>query len=270
MSGLVVDDANHVTRSWGSVNSRVYDALATRTLVITNGMVGSYDTFEGLLPYYNDQESLVDLINEYLQDDKKYDETISLLYDNIVKHHTYDKRADELVNIIQNSVLNNKQVFIKQHLGHKMNYEQQQKMICIGVQVDYGQQHVVDNIKLFIESLELQRKQLELDQQQSFILGLSYHIIVTSQANHNDKNLLQELVESYNQQDDTPQVSLFNEHNLVDTEGNVFLGYDILEQFINFIVEERHQCEWIMIANGDNKYSSVSKMMFATDIICNN
>lgn len=34
---VVLDDNNHVTKQWGSVNSRVYDALAVGVLVITNG-----------------------------------------------------------------------------------------------------------------------------------------------------------------------------------------------------------------------------------------
>jgi hypothetical protein len=34
---VVLDDSNHVTKHWGSVNSRVFDALATGTLVVTNG-----------------------------------------------------------------------------------------------------------------------------------------------------------------------------------------------------------------------------------------
>lgn len=36
-SKVVIDDANHVTKPWGSVNSRVFDALACGTLVLTNG-----------------------------------------------------------------------------------------------------------------------------------------------------------------------------------------------------------------------------------------
>jgi hypothetical protein len=34
---IVLDDNNHVTKAWGSVNSRVFDALAAGALVISNG-----------------------------------------------------------------------------------------------------------------------------------------------------------------------------------------------------------------------------------------
>ena len=36
-TNVVLDDNNHVTKVWGSVNSRVFDALAVGVLVITNG-----------------------------------------------------------------------------------------------------------------------------------------------------------------------------------------------------------------------------------------
>jgi hypothetical protein len=34
---IVIDDANHVTKPWGSINSRVFDATSAGALVITNG-----------------------------------------------------------------------------------------------------------------------------------------------------------------------------------------------------------------------------------------
>ncbi len=46
---VVIDDANHVTEPWGSVNSRVFDALSSGALVITNSRRGSEDVFAGLL-----------------------------------------------------------------------------------------------------------------------------------------------------------------------------------------------------------------------------
>ncbi len=49
----MVDDANHVTKPWGSVNSRVYDALATGALPLTNGILGSIDAFRSQLPVYS-------------------------------------------------------------------------------------------------------------------------------------------------------------------------------------------------------------------------
>jgi hypothetical protein len=35
-AAIVIDDANHVTKTWGAANSRVFDALAAGCLVITN------------------------------------------------------------------------------------------------------------------------------------------------------------------------------------------------------------------------------------------
>jgi O-antigen biosynthesis protein len=39
-ASVVLDDSNHVTKAWGSVNSRVFDALAAGVLVVTNGRIG--------------------------------------------------------------------------------------------------------------------------------------------------------------------------------------------------------------------------------------
>ena len=54
---VVVDDANHVTKDWGSVNSRVFDALAAGALVVTNGELGSTEVFEGKLPVYRSRQN---------------------------------------------------------------------------------------------------------------------------------------------------------------------------------------------------------------------
>ena len=37
---IVLDDSNNATMPWGSVNSRVFDALAAGALVVTNGESG--------------------------------------------------------------------------------------------------------------------------------------------------------------------------------------------------------------------------------------
>ena len=42
---ILVDDANAVTLPWGSLNSRVFDAISAGTLVITNGESGFLDLF---------------------------------------------------------------------------------------------------------------------------------------------------------------------------------------------------------------------------------
>ena len=65
---LVLDDANHVTKTWGAANSRVFDALAAGCLVITNSQSVSDEVFDGELPVYRDPMHLKELVDHFLND----------------------------------------------------------------------------------------------------------------------------------------------------------------------------------------------------------
>ena len=73
---IVIDDANRVTKPFGSVNSRVFDALCSGVLVITNGELGSKLTFNGKLPTYNTEKELTDKIKFYLENEGKREDLI--------------------------------------------------------------------------------------------------------------------------------------------------------------------------------------------------
>ncbi|MGB3559429.1 MAG: tetratricopeptide repeat protein, partial [Geitlerinemataceae cyanobacterium] len=90
---IVIDDANLVTKEWGSVNSRVFDALGAGALVITNGVKGSEEVFGGLLPTYDSPESLEALLREYLTDEPKRLERVAQLQKMVLEQHTYNNRA---------------------------------------------------------------------------------------------------------------------------------------------------------------------------------
>jgi GT2 family glycosyltransferase len=98
---IAIDDANHVTKPYGSVNSRVFDALLSGTLVITNGILGSNELFNGELPYYETTEQLDDLLNHYLNNETAYKEKIESLQAFILEQHTYQHRADSLRALLQ-------------------------------------------------------------------------------------------------------------------------------------------------------------------------
>ena len=98
---LVIDDANHVTKKYGAVNSRVFDVIASGTLVITNGTIGANETFNGMLPNFNSKSELNDLIKFYLENDKDRIDKIKKLNDFVLKNHTYEKRALTIKNTIE-------------------------------------------------------------------------------------------------------------------------------------------------------------------------
>jgi len=93
-SKITIDDAVvGITKPYGSVNSRVFDAIAGGTLVFTNGIIGAKETFGGLLPTYESKEELHTLLQEYLSDNSKRQKHIEKLQEFVVNHHTYRIRA---------------------------------------------------------------------------------------------------------------------------------------------------------------------------------
>lgn len=109
---IVIDDANRVTKPFGSVNSRVFDAIASGALVITNGVLGAEETFHGLLPIYNNEKELEKNINFYLSNEDARIKKVKELQEIVKQHHTYDVRAKEL-KLILNSYLQSYKIAIK-------------------------------------------------------------------------------------------------------------------------------------------------------------
>jgi len=93
---VVVDDANRVTKRYGSVNSRVFDAIASGVLVVTNGDIGAEETFKGILPVYKSKEDLSKLLQYYLSHEGERKAKIRELQEFVLSHHTYDQRAEKI------------------------------------------------------------------------------------------------------------------------------------------------------------------------------
>ena len=93
---IVIDDANKATKKYGAVNSRVFDALACGTLVLTNGKKGAEDTFKGKLPVFNTKIELNNLIEYYLSNEDERITKIKELQKFVLLNHTYGNRADTL------------------------------------------------------------------------------------------------------------------------------------------------------------------------------
>jgi len=90
---IVVDDANHVTKPWGSVNSRVFDGLAANRLVVTNSVIGNEEVFGGKMPTYSSAEELSQLLHRYLGDETARNELTAELRSVVEHSHTYRHRA---------------------------------------------------------------------------------------------------------------------------------------------------------------------------------
>lgn len=116
---IIIDDANRVTKPFGSVNSRVFDALCSGVLVITNGELGSKLTFNGKLPTYNTEKELTNKIKFYLENESKRKDLIKELQSIVIKEHTYDIRVNQLLKILKQNNKLNQTILIKTSVPNK-------------------------------------------------------------------------------------------------------------------------------------------------------
>ena len=99
-SKIVIDDANHVTKPWGSVNSRVFDALACGTLVLTNGVLGSQEAFHLQLPTYSDMDDLTAQLRYFLTHEEARIQRVKQLQVEVLRQHTYRNRAEQFALLV--------------------------------------------------------------------------------------------------------------------------------------------------------------------------
>jgi len=91
---IVIDDAVvGITKPYGSVNSRVFDALGAGVLVISNGVIGAKELFGDLLPTYESHEELHKHLDYYLKNEDAREALVKKLQQIIVQKHTYRIRA---------------------------------------------------------------------------------------------------------------------------------------------------------------------------------
>lgn len=110
---IVIDDVNRGAKSFGAVNSRVYDALATGALVITNGAVGAEETFNGQLPVWRSKEELNSLLEFYLNHEDARKEKVRQLQDFVLKNHVYENRARTFKEVLEQEYVFKTRIAIK-------------------------------------------------------------------------------------------------------------------------------------------------------------
>jgi spore maturation protein CgeB/GT2 family glycosyltransferase len=90
---IVLDDSHPVTRIWNSLNSRVFDAAAAGSLVLTNCAGGAREVFGDLLPSYTTPEELRELISFYLEHPAEREKRAEALSRSVREQHSYKVRA---------------------------------------------------------------------------------------------------------------------------------------------------------------------------------
>ncbi len=103
---IVIDDVNRGAKNFGSVNSRVYDALATGSLVITNGALGAKEIFKNKLPVWESKKDINNLIEYYLTNEDERKAKVKVLQKIVMKDHTYQNRAESIKEIINLNLRN--------------------------------------------------------------------------------------------------------------------------------------------------------------------
>ena len=90
---IVVDDAAISTKACGSVNSRVFDALAAGAVVVSNGALGVHELFDDAFPTWSDAPSLVALVERILREPDRAAEDARRYRSQVLARHTYPTRA---------------------------------------------------------------------------------------------------------------------------------------------------------------------------------
>lgn len=89
---LILDAANNTTQKWASLNSRIFNGIASKKIVLTNSSEAAR-LFKYPIPVYDNTNTLSAKIELYQNNAKKYEEDTTKLYNELKSHHTYKHRA---------------------------------------------------------------------------------------------------------------------------------------------------------------------------------
>ncbi|MBI4645377.1 MAG: glycosyltransferase [Bacteroidia bacterium] len=262
---LLIDDANTVTKPWGSVNSRVFDALGKGVLVITNGDIGSREIFNGLLPVYHSEESLTKLIDEYLSDEKKRKYLVKKLQTIVLENHTYDNRIKFIKSILKKRSAQKSLVIKIPAPNWDVAEEWGDYHLALGLKKSFEKQ----DIKVKLQVLNEWNDTTDIDYDYVLVLrGLSkynpksHHLNLMWNISHPDKIAIEE----YNLYDHVFVASDYYAHLLsqnIDSPVSALLQCTSTELF--FPPEESVKNELLFVGNSRKKYRKILKDLIPTD-----
>jgi len=99
-AAVAIDDAAISTKPYGSVNSRVFDALAAGTIVVSDNELGVRELFDADFPTWDGPETLVSTVRGLLDDPARRTELAARYRGQVLDRHTYDHRAIELRELV--------------------------------------------------------------------------------------------------------------------------------------------------------------------------
>jgi len=94
-SHIILDAANETTKQWASLNSRVFNAIASGKIVLTDSAEAT-QLFKYPIPVYNNLEELKQNIEKFNTDKQVYKTISQALYKEFKQNHSYTHRAHNL------------------------------------------------------------------------------------------------------------------------------------------------------------------------------
>jgi len=98
---LTLDQTLPSSRRHGIANSRLFEALLSGCLPLSDNSAASQALFEGLLPCYNSVSELRELVDRYLRFSGERNSLVSTLRNIVLERHTFAKRAVQFSGLVQ-------------------------------------------------------------------------------------------------------------------------------------------------------------------------
>lgn len=96
---IVLDDTASPTKPYAFLNGRVFDALASGALVLTDNVEGSREMFDGLLPSFSDRRELRLQLDRFLTDEAERSSRVAALRQRVLERHSYASRPREFIGL---------------------------------------------------------------------------------------------------------------------------------------------------------------------------
>jgi len=92
-SYIVLDSGNATTSEWESLNSRVYNAIAAKRIILTDSQKAA-SLFHYPVPTYTDITDLATKLKTYFENTATYEHDVENLFKELKSNHTYHHRAN--------------------------------------------------------------------------------------------------------------------------------------------------------------------------------
>lgn len=99
-AAIVLDDFNHTTVGFGNVNSRIFEALASGALPVTNGSLGLAELGLDSVPTYFGGHDFHEQIERLLSDEDLRAQLVQELSEVVRERHSFETRAQQFQDLV--------------------------------------------------------------------------------------------------------------------------------------------------------------------------